>query len=346
MHRLPAIGFNFLAASWLGCLSCLGVELVTITTPKTNYFRGEHLEYTIGFTPPGFAQFPGIPYHTYQVDSTYLPAGYTFPVVTTVTQPKSWAMQLDWQRFPLTPGFHSIYGIVPMYGTSAPVVINVIAPPIPANDFLIDCRHLIGTTNLLGDLLAYESQGVTFRTRQGNLCSLSEPSGISGQDPAPDKCNVVAHFAKPVFKVTAHVRFGGNSNLTAIAKNSSGQILTTVVSATNVSFGSQIITVESLEPIASVEWRPNGQETLLIAVHVQELAVATGPILHQRRVGTQLELYWPTINLGHYQLWSSTNLLSWTAIGAAQIGTAQPLTNAFPIDPASGATFYRVTKTD
>ena len=67
------------------------------------------------------------------------------------------------------------------------------------------------------------------------------------------------------------------------------------------------------------------------------------PTLATSLSGTNLSLGWGGIPGVTYQLWSSPDLVNWTAYGGVILGTNGPMQLTLPVDPGTPTLFFRVS---
>lgn len=327
-----------------GELSASAID-VDVATAKSSYYPGEELEVLITVANPATLFFGSSLQTLYTMDGVYTPNLVGAAVLTDATTPRTWTNTHRWHDYNLSVSDHTVVGTVIGYGTSGPAAFNVVPPPVPQGDFLIDFDTIPGTTARVAHLMAYAACGVRFHTRQGTACSLQvgeSNSWVEGFDPYPNGFHVIADFAMPVFGASAKVAGGTGVRITMIARNAQGQTLATDVSAPVMQPGKfvQTLSVTTTEPIASLEWSPSIPNSM---AGVDDLFVITGPSLSHALLGSTLELTWPTVSGANYQLWSSTNLETWTTFGPLRAGTGSVLTSEISVDGTS-ARFFRVSK--
>jgi len=333
-------------ALFLGKL-CAQAVSVQVATSKPTYFPGERLEVLVSVPEPATLLFPTSLQTLYTMDGAYTPAWSALGVLTQASTPRTWTNIHSWSDYNLSPGNHTVIGTVVGYGTSAPVTFNVVQPPSPQGDFLIDFDTIPGTTASVAHLMAYDACGVHFHTKQGAAMGLHDVAGnswVQGFDAYPTGFHVIADFAIPVFGASAKVAGGTSVTITMVAKNSQGQTIATNTSVPVVHPGQfeQSLSVTTTEPIASLEWWPSIPNS---ACRVDDLFVVRTPPLNARAVGDILCLTWPTVSGENYQLWSSTDLQTWSPWGSPRAGNGGMLTNDCSMTGAP-ALFFRVSKSD
>jgi len=263
-------------------VSAIDVEVVTA---KPTYYPGELVEVLITVTNAGTLDFGSTLQTLYTMDSVYTPDMVGLAIVTQVTTPYTWSMVHNWNDYNISLGNHSVVGTVLRYGTSPSADFEVVQPPTPKGDFLIDFETIPATTAPVAHLIAYHASGIDFRTSLGAACRLQQGEGgswVEGFDPYPTGFNVVADFAIPVFGASAKVAGGTDVRITMKAKNAQGQIIATAVSDPITQPGqfAQTLSVEAKEPIASLEWWPSVPNSVM---GVDDLFVSVSLGNHHRR---------------------------------------------------------------
>src|SRR5258705_10504952 len=211
-----------LSSAILAGTCAAGAAPVQVTTHST-YYPGERVEILIAYTQPGVLNFYELPQTTYELDGTYSPGGFGIPVVTQVATPYTWTNRHSWDGYNLLPGNHTVVGTVINYGSGS-TTLQVVPPPVPQGDFVVDFETIPGTTARVDHLMAYDGCGVHFHTSLGAICSLhSTPtnSSVGGFDPYPTGFNVAANLDMPVFAASAKVAGGTGVRITMIARNAS-----------------------------------------------------------------------------------------------------------------------------
>jgi hypothetical protein len=335
-----------LGAVLVGKLTVSAID-VTVATAKPSYYPGERLEVLISVTSTGTLYFSSTLQTLYTIDGVYTTSLNGLGILTEATTPHTWRMSHDWSDYDLSLGRHSVVGTVFGYGTSPPANFDIVQPPTPQGNFLVDFETIPATTASVAHLVAYHACGIYSRTSLGAACRLQEGVGgkwVEGFDPYPTGFNVVADFTIPVFGASAKVAGGTGVRMTMTAKNARGQTLANAVSAPITQPGqfAQTLSVKTTEPIASLEWWPSIPNSLTA---VDDLFVITTPILSHMLVGNTLRLTWPTVVGANYQLWSSADLITWSPWGSTRAGSGNLLTNDCSLT-ASTLLFFRVSKSD
>lgn len=317
---------------------------VRLTMPRTNYFLGELVDFFISTTNGGLLRFPSSIQSAYSLDGLYSGPNFANPVITFATIPRTWTNTHTadgWNQYALAPGPHRVCGIVDAslatpgdaYGKSATNTFWILPPPPVKGNFLIDFTHLIGTNVTTVSLAPYEFSGVHFTNISSGSLFLGDALQARG---------IRAQFNMPVFAVSAKIAGLNGAQITMIAKNAAGQILATSVSEPIVRalYFDQKLAVDSLEPIASVEWTsiPTNQ-----SVSIDDVFITTGPVLKHSVQNDGVRIIWPTVTNKLYQVWSSSDLRTWLPEGAPQSSVAGALTNFFPTQN-SGSKFFRVSE--
>jgi hypothetical protein len=318
-----------LGLSLAAAISAPAVEFY-VAADKPVYYQGEQVKFLLTVTTPGTLMFYWLPQTYYTLDGRHPSTEVALPVISAVTVPPggyTWSMTHNWSWLPLTPGVHTVTGMLMGYGASAPCSFNVVQAPQPHGNFLVDFDTIPGTSAPLGGLVAYDAIGVHFHTALGAPCTLRNVEGdswIEGFDPYPDGFNVAASFDWPVFGATAQVAGGTGARITLMAKNAAGQTLATATTPAISQPGqfAQTLTVFANEPIAALEWRPDmsnsvcAVDNLYLATQPGWPRSATPPTL--TRVVSQpdgsLLLQAQGTNTFSYTLHVSSDLANWTPL--------------------------------
>lgn len=328
--------------------SALAIEVfdVRVATTKVRYYPGEQIEIRITVPTPGVLSFGTSLQTLYTMDQVYTPNLVGLQIPTQTTTPHTWTMAHDWRAYNLAQGHHTVVGRVVGYGSSPPAGFDVVPPPAPSGNFVLDFDTIPGTGAPVAHLLAYDALGVHFRTSLGAACELhgdSRGKWVEGFDRYPIGFNVAADFAMPVFGASAKVAGGTGVRITMTARNARGQAIATAVSTAMAQPGqfAQTLFVTAVEPIASLEWRPSLPSS---GVGVDDLLVVTAPVLNHALVDGKLRLMWGTLTGANYQLFSSTDLTTWTPVGPVLIGNGGVLTNNLPATESKR--FLRVSRSN
>ncbi len=320
---------------------------VQVATSKPQYYIGETVLVLVTVPEVANLSFFTSCQAGFILDGTPPPPPICFQVLTSQITPHTWTNIYHWDEPRLALGDHSVVGEVVGYGFSAFTNFQIIPPPPPSGDFLIDFDTIPGTGAGVAHLMAYDACGVHFHTIQNRPCTLdvsTNPTNncLKGFDSYPVGFNVAVTFDMPVFGASAKVRAGLGQQVTMTAKNALGQTLafSTSPPVTNVNVFQHTVSVTTTEPIVTLVWQPTAANA---GVSIDDLLVITTPPLKPSLIdATTLRLICPTVAGANYQLWSSTNLQTWIPCGPAWPGDGNPLTNDVPV--SSSSLFFRITK--
>ncbi len=327
---------------------CALAITVQVSTSKPQCYVGEKIYILVTVPETANLNFSSSCQANYSMDGLYTRGQFCFQTFTSRTTPYTWSIAHREYEYDVGLGNHSVVGEVIGYGFSSPTNFQVIPAPPPPTDFLIDFDNLPGTTAPIAYLKAYDACGARLHTIQNRECQISSsvsPTNhcLTGFDSYPVGFNAAVSFDMPVFGASAKVTGGLGYRVTMTARNAAGQTIAVATSPaiTNVYLFENTVSVRTTEPIASLEWRsgvPNA------GVLIDDLFVITTPPLTPSVIdATTLRLTCPTVAGANYQLWSSSDLQTWTPCGPACSGNGNVLTNDVPVT-GSPTRFFRVTK--
>jgi len=98
--------------------------------------------------------------------------------------------------------------------------------------------------------------------------------------------------------------------------------------------------VKSVQPIASLEWWPSQSNSMC---QVDDISLVSSlPVISARVVGDSFEVSWFGTVGATYDVWSSTDLQSWSQVGSPWTGTGDVLVATFPLNDLARS--FRVSR--
>jgi hypothetical protein len=190
----------------------------------------------------------------------------------------TWTIAHNWRSTNLSIGSHEYIGGVVGYGNAAPILFDVVPPVFPTEGFTIDFETLPDSSSVPMSITEYWPFGVRFATQTSS--SQARPTiGTAAENryltinstTYPPGFNILAEFDIPVHALAADVSGSVGTQVTMVALDALGQVLDTAVSAPTPSGGGFLpVSVESISPIASVQWWSNPMNS---SIRVDNLAI-------------------------------------------------------------------------
>ncbi len=245
----------------------------TTTTGRSVYGPGEPV--WIYVTGANYGDEDVTLHFNSSIQAVYILDGYVWPriglwVLTEVLIPAqgsyTWEFRHNPAEYYLDPGRHWVCGGVGIAGFGSVTYFDVIVPPMPQEDFVIDFEHFPSgaPSEPAGLADVYAPWGVRF----SSLGVSHAPALRVSPDNAyadvrsctyPPGHNIVADFDMPVYSVAADISSAVDMTVTMVARDSGGRVIGSVTSPPVPEHGGFVGPIElvATTPIASVEWWPS-----------------------------------------------------------------------------------------
>lgn len=320
---------------------------VHVETDRQCYYVGQELNVYVMAVNTEAAEvvleFSGLPEFVIEPDGPCGEVSAGLPMLSSVTIPaygtNVWSRKFDWDRWPLSTGSHSINGLILGYGEATSASFLVEQAVLPKDKVLIDFYSIPGTNLPASSLFAYEAAGIHFSTETTANKDLSwdrtnrrlEANGTT----YPPGFNIIAELDFPVYGISVDAYTSTGVQITLIAKDRDGQVITSETTEPAIQQVAQPIRLRASRRIERLEWWPSNDHS---SVSIGNLCLYRQPYIYMEHTQQVTTLHWaPDVVQCGLEVCTDLEHPEWETL-LSSIGTNEvsiPTTN-------SPACFYRL----